>query len=81
MTYNEIIQRLVKADVARWGEKERAASERMNRENYPTLGLALNRLAHLDIDNIDIEMAAEAKRLMTSREWNSLRAVEFDDLV
>jgi hypothetical protein len=35
------------------GEGEREASRRLNERNYPTIGLALNRLAYYDIDNVD----------------------------
>ena len=74
LTYEEAIARLVALDVARWGESERAASERMRRRNSPTIGLALNSLAHHDVDAIDAEMAAQAEELLTDADWRSLRS-------
>jgi hypothetical protein len=73
MTYEQAIDRLVAHDVAKWGESERAASERMNRRNYPSLGLAINRLAHLDTNNTDDALAADAKRTLTPEDWHQLR--------
>lgn len=73
LTYEEAILRLVAHDIARWGEAERAASERLNRQNYPTLGLALNRLAHIDLDAIDETLAAQAILVMTDADVATLR--------
>jgi hypothetical protein len=73
MTYEQAIDRLVALDVARWGEGERQASRDLNRANYPTIGLAINRLAHYDVDHIDTALAAEAKRLLTDADRRVLR--------
>lgn len=73
MTYEEAIQQLIAKDVARWGEDERQASTRLNRINCPTIGLALNKLAHYDIENIDEDLAKEAQRIMTAADWRVLK--------
>jgi hypothetical protein len=73
MTYEEAIAKLVEADVAKWGESERAASEQMRRRNCPTIGLAVNALAHHDPLNVDAAMAAEAKNLLTKSDRAQLR--------
>jgi hypothetical protein len=73
MTYDQAIAKLVDLDVAKWGEQERAASEALNRKNYPTIGLALNRLAHYG-DNIDENLAREAKAAFTAADRRALRA-------
>jgi hypothetical protein len=71
--YEEVIIQLVEHDVSKWGEQERDASNRLRRKNNPTLGLAMNSLAHLDPENIDRRLADEAKKIMTAKEWKSLR--------
>lgn len=71
MTRDEAIAKLVDLDVAKWGEGERAASQQMR--TRLSHGLALNALAHYDLDNIDTELAAEAKRAMTRADWAKLR--------
>lgn len=73
MTYEEAIERLVELDVAKWGEVERAASRALNQRNYSTIGRALNRLAHFDVNNIDQTLAAEAERAMTAADRRALR--------
>jgi hypothetical protein len=65
MTHQEAIAKLVDLEVVKWGECERAAAQRLNERNYPTIGLVLNRLAYYDLDNIDEALAAEAQRVMT----------------
>ena len=54
---------LVELSVQRWGDGEREPSRRI----YGCLshGLALNTLAHWDIDAIDARMAAAAQAAMT----------------
>ncbi len=64
------IAQLVERDVAKWGEHEREASQRMR--GRLSHGRALNSLAHYDIDNIDHDLAAEAKRVMTAQDWDEL---------
>lgn len=71
--YEEVIAKLVHHDVVKWGEQERDASKRLRRNNNPTLGLALNTLAHLDPENVDHCLADKAKKIMTAKEWKSLR--------
>ena len=73
MTYQEAIQALVALDVARWGEGERQASTQLRRRNSPTIGLALNALAHYDVENIDGALASEARQLMTADDWRILK--------
>jgi hypothetical protein len=73
MTHEQVIQALIERDVAKWGEQERIPSERARRRHYPTIGLALNCLAHYDVLNIDEAMAAEAKRIMTPADWLALK--------
>jgi hypothetical protein len=73
MTYEEAIDRLVTLDVARWGEGEREASRRLNRRYAPTIGLALNRLAYYDVDNIDEALAKQAEQAMTSADLHALK--------
>lgn len=53
MTYEQAIAKLVEHDVAKWGESERVASERLHRREMPTLALALAKVATLDVDYID----------------------------
>jgi len=54
------------------GEAERAASMAHNsRRSY---GLALNKLAHLDVDNIDSDLAAYAQTSMTDDDLAWLQA-------
>lgn len=72
----EAISAMVDLDVARWGEAERAASERLHRENYPTFGLALNALAHrpeYDYGDDWLECVAESKHALTSADRARLR--------
>ena len=73
MTYNEAISRLVELDVTKWGEGERAAARRLRQSQNPTIGLALNALAHHDIDHIDEALATDAKRLMTAEDRRVLK--------
>lgn len=72
-TYETAIDMLVALDVAKWGEGEREASRRLNLTNCPTLGLALNKAAYYDIDNIDEALAAEARRVMTPADLRALK--------
>ena len=74
MTYDEVVSAIVERDVAKWGEGERAASERLTRKNYPTIGLALNHLAHYDISKIDDDLAKRAKALFTPADRKVLRS-------
>lgn len=71
LTREEAIQALVEHDVRKWGEAERAASIELR--SRLTHGLALNALAHLDIDHIDRRMAADARKVMTKADKASLR--------
>lgn len=73
MTLDAAISALVERDVAKWGEAEREASRRLNRRNYPTLGLALNRLAYYDPDVVDSRLAAQAILAMTHEDVRVLR--------
>jgi hypothetical protein len=73
MTYEEAIRQLIAKDVERWGQGERQASERLNRKNCPTIGLALNKLAHYDVENINDALAKEAKRVMTAADLRVLK--------
>lgn len=72
----EAIAALVALDVARWGETERAASEELNRRNYPTYGLALNSLAHrreYDYGDGWMECVAAAKHALSASDRAQLR--------
>ena len=71
MTREQAIERLVELDVARWGEAERQGCERIR--GKLSHGLALNALAHYDIDNIDRTLASEAKSVMTKADRAILR--------
>lgn len=71
LTRQEAIAKLVELDVQKWGEQERAASERIRGEL--SHGLALNALAVFDLDNIDKQMLADAKRVMTAQDRKALR--------
>lgn len=75
MTRDEAITALVERDVARWGEAERKASRQ--RRDQLSHGLALNALAHYDVDAIDgaidEALAAEAQRVMTAADRKILR--------
>lgn len=73
LTLQQVIDQLVELDVAKWGQHERTVSRRINERNYPTLGLALNRLAHYDPDKINTALANEAKLVMTDADWHVLR--------
>lgn len=74
MTRDEAIVALVERDVARWGESERAASQR--RRGALSHGRAINALAHYDADQVDRALAEEARRLMTAQDWRILRSGE-----
>jgi hypothetical protein len=63
MNRRQAIAHLVELEVARWGEGERKAAQDMY--GRTSIGLALNRIAHYDVDSIDQELAAEAKRHFT----------------
>lgn len=71
LTQEEAIAALVEKDVAKWGESEREASRAMRRQL--SHGQALNSLAHYDSANIDKAMAAQAKKIMTSKDRAELR--------
>ncbi len=71
MTREEAINALIERDVAKWGEHERAASRELR--SRLSHGLALNALAHFDVENIDDALAAEAKRIMTEDDRRVLR--------
>lgn len=71
MTREEAIAKLVELDVAKWGEGERAASQRCR--SCLTHGLALMSLAHYDIDNIDTDLVKEAKAVITAGDRRELR--------
>jgi len=73
LTYEQSVTALVDRYVAKWGEAERAASTRLVRQDYPTLGLALNRLASFDLDNIDLDLSAQAILAMTADDVRTLR--------
>jgi hypothetical protein len=72
MTREEAIAKLVELDVAKWGEGERAAAKRLR--SQLTHGLALNALAHYDLDAIDDALATEAQRVMTAADRRVLAA-------
>ena len=63
MTREEAIDRLVDLDVQRWGEAKRDTFKGIRL--HLSHGRALNSLAHYDPDNIDEELAAVAKSVMT----------------
>lgn len=71
MTRDEAIAKLVDLDVAKWGEEEREASARLH--GRLSHGLALNALAHYDVDHIDRALATEARRVMTAADRKALR--------
>lgn len=68
----DAIKRLVELDVSKWGEAERAASHRSR--SALTHGLALNTLAHYDVDAVDAEMASDAQAVMTTTDHRILRS-------
>lgn len=71
MTREAAINALVERDVAKWGEEEREAAARAR--SKLSHGLALNALAHYDVDAIDRDLASQAKRVMTAADRTSLR--------
>lgn len=71
LTREEAIQRLIEHDVAKWGEGEREASRLMHERR--THGLALNALAYIDLDNINLPMAKDAQSVMTLQDHRALR--------
>ena len=73
MTYEQVIDRLVAASLARWPGEDAEASRRFYREQCPSIGLALNKLAHWDVDNIDQGLAEQASQLLTPADWRVLR--------
>lgn len=73
LTYEEAIARLVDRDVEQWGEHERVAAERVRRTNCPTLGRALNALAHYYPGYTNEALAAEARQHLTPEDWVALR--------
>jgi hypothetical protein len=76
-TYDEAIAALVELDVARWGELERIASEKLHRQNFRgSYGLALNSLAHrseYDYGDSAPELAKAAEKALTSDDRAELR--------
>lgn len=70
-TNEEALNMLVELEVARWGESEREPARR----HHAGLShaLRLNRIANWDIDQIDHDLAAAAKRLMTKEDRRILR--------
>jgi len=74
MTREQAINALVNQDVAKWGEGERAASERLHGKR--TLGLALNELANRAelADEDASELRAEARKALTDADWKWLRS-------
>ena len=74
MTREEAIAKLVEQDVARWGEREREASQQSHR--FRTLGLALNELANradLWFGAPDAELRKAAKAALTPDDRYYLR--------
>lgn len=71
-TREEAIAKLVELDVAKWGEAERCASRAMRASL--SHGLALNAIAHYDLNNIDRDLAREAKALFTAADKKALRS-------
>lgn len=72
-TREEAIARLVEQDVARWGERERGAAQRIHGQR--TYGLALNALANRAelAGEPDLELRRAAKAALTSADWEILR--------
>ena len=70
MTLAEAHAALVAKYVSKWGEN---AWEAIVRHDYPTLGLALNKLANWDSDNKDLSLAAQAIIAMTNDDVAALR--------
>lgn len=64
---------LVNQDCAKWGETERAASERTHQKR--TLGLALNELANrAELSGTpDADIRAAANKALTDADWRVLR--------
>lgn len=73
MTLKDVQTEIVERLVAKWGEQERGPSWDYVRQAYPTLGLALNKLAHWDIANIDYHLSAQAIMAMTDQDVRRLR--------
>jgi hypothetical protein len=71
LTRDTAIAKLVEHDVAKWGEAERVASQRMR--SQLSHGRALNTLAHIDLDHIDEDMARDALSVMTTQDHRDLR--------
>lgn len=67
MDYEAVIAALVEKAVAKWGESARGEGPAYRR-TYPTLGLALNHLAHYDP-----AVAGLAKAALTEADRASLR--------
>jgi hypothetical protein len=63
-TYDQAITMLVNKYVAKWGENERAASDRLAR-GLPSAALVLNAVAHFDPEAPDEALASEARRLFS----------------
>lgn len=70
LTREQAIADLVRLDVAKWGESERAASLAMR--SKLSHGLALNTLAHYDPEHVDAVLAQEARAAMTPTDWHEL---------
>ena len=72
-TREQAISMLVEQDVAKWGESQRAASQRMHADR--TIGLALNELANRAelADQPDVELRRSAKQALTANDWSWLK--------
>lgn len=71
MTRDHAITRLVDMTVAKYGEGERTAAQRMY-ATY-TVGRALNAIANFDLDALDAGVQAQADARMTRRDLRDLR--------
>ena len=72
MDYEAVINALVEKAVAKWGESARGEGPAYRR-TYPTIGLALNHLAHFDPEASDPMLARLAKSALTDADRASLR--------
>ena len=72
-TRESAIAMLIEQDVARWGESERAVSERLHAAR--SYGLALNELANrAELAGApDVDLCVAAERARTAADWRELR--------
>lgn len=70
-THEKALNARVGLDIRKWGESEALASRALHQET--SHALLLNSIAVYDVDNLDRDLMAAARALMTSTDKRQLR--------